>query len=103
MSKKYISLLSLFNTVYVETALVVCLPLPVFSEIEFYNSLLNKEKEKIKILISHRLVSCANCDRIIVLQKGQIVEDGTHKELINRNGIYRKMWDIENSMYYKTI
>lgn len=77
--------------------------LDVFSEIEFYKLFSKKEKEKIKILISHRLISCATCDRIVVLKEGKIIEEGTHKELLNSNGEYRKMWDIENSMYHKIL
>ncbi len=44
------------------------------------------------IVIAHRLSTIAKLDRIIVLGKGQIIEDGTHSELIKKNGMYAKLW-----------
>lgn len=34
-------------------------------------------------------------DRILVFDKGQIIEDGTHKDLIAKNGLYKKLWDAQ--------
>ena len=44
------------------------------------------------IAIAHRLSTIAAMDRLIVLDKGQIVEQGTHAELLERNGLYAKLW-----------
>ena len=44
------------------------------------------------ILISHRLANAVNADRIYLLQKGQIAEEGTHEELMNRGGSYEKLY-----------
>ncbi|NCU30191.1 ABC transporter ATP-binding protein [Candidatus Saccharibacteria bacterium] len=44
------------------------------------------------IVIAHRLSTIAKLDRIVVLDNGQIIEDGTHKQLIDKNGIYAKLW-----------
>ncbi|WP_070969100.1 ABC transporter ATP-binding protein [Vibrio sonorensis] len=47
---------------------------------------------KTVIAIAHRLSTIAAMDRLIVLDKGQIVEQGTHQELVNSNGIYAQLW-----------
>lgn len=43
-------------------------------------------------IIAHRLSTIMNCDKIIVLDKGRIVEEGTHDELLELQGIYNEMW-----------
>lgn len=43
-------------------------------------------------IIAHRLSTIMNCDKIIVLDKGRIVEEGTHDELLGLQGIYNEMW-----------
>lgn len=47
------------------------------------------------LVISHRLSTVINADLIIVLEAGRIVERGTHRELLNRRGIYAKMWELQ--------
>ena len=44
-------------------------------------------------LISHRISTVKRCDNIIVLQDGQIIEKGSHKELLNLGGIYAEMYE----------
>ena len=43
-------------------------------------------------MIAHRLTSVVNADQIIVVEEGEIAERGTHSELLEKNGIYAKMW-----------
>ncbi len=47
------------------------------------------------IVIAHRLSTIVHADEIIVLHKGEIVERGTHQELLEKNGAYRKLHDIQ--------
>src|SRR6478736_4114170 len=53
---------------------------------------LSKEKEQITVLIAHRLSTIMHADRIYVLERGQVVETGTHHELIEEKGLYYAMW-----------
>ena len=50
-------------------------------------------KGKTVLMIAHRLTSVTDADRILVIDKGRIAEQGTHKELSQRNGIYSHMWN----------
>jgi ABC-type transport system involved in cytochrome bd biosynthesis fused ATPase/permease subunit len=47
-----------------------------------------KSGEKTMIIIAHRLSTVINCKKILVFQKGKIVEEGTHEELLAKNGVY---------------
>ncbi|MFA5792151.1 MAG: ABC transporter ATP-binding protein [Candidatus Paceibacterota bacterium] len=53
-------------------------------------------KEKTTIVIAHRLSTIREMDRIIVIEKGKIIEDGVHEELIKKEGgLYKKLWDLQ--------
>ncbi|BGP25073.1 Iron-sulfur clusters transporter atm1, mitochondrial [Rhodotorula toruloides] len=54
-------------------------------------------KARTSIFIAHRLKTVADADLIIVLRDGRVAEQGTHGELMNRGGLYRAMWDQQNS------
>ena len=55
----------------------------------------NLMKNRTSIVIAHRLSTIQNADQIVVIDKGQIVEQGTHNELINLNGIYTKLSSMQ--------
>ena len=50
---------------------------------------------KTVIVIAHRLRTIANADKIVVLDDGNIVEEGTHDDLVSSNGLYRHLWDLQ--------
>lgn len=67
------------------------------------NALLKQfSKKRTTLVISHRLSTCTFCSRIIVLDDGRIVEDGTHEELLLRNGLYASMWKAQAEHYRVT-
>ena len=51
---------------------------------------------KTVIAIAHRLSTIARLDRLIVIDRGKIVEQGTHSELIRRNGLYAALWEHQS-------
>ncbi|KAJ6645051.1 putative ABC transporter ATP-binding protein [Pseudolycoriella hygida] len=59
--------------------------------------LVNFAKAKTSIIIAHRISTLLNMDRILVLDNGKIVEDGTHSELVAQNGLYAKMWSANSN------
>lgn len=54
-------------------------------------------EEKTTILIAHRLSTLLKMDRILVFDKGRIIQDGTHTDLIKADGLYKKLWDIQTN------
>ena len=52
-------------------------------------------KDRTTLIIAHRLSTVLHMDRILVFDKGCIVEDGSHNELLALNGIYKKLWDAQ--------
>ncbi|MDO6597045.1 ABC transporter ATP-binding protein [Oceanihabitans sp. 2_MG-2023] len=56
----------------------------------------NMMKNRTSIVIAHRLSTIQNADQILVMQKGEIAEQGTHKELMNKNGVYNKLVEMQS-------
>ena len=52
-------------------------------------------KDKTVIVIAHRLSTIMKMDRIIVLEKGNVVAEGTHQQLLEDKGLYQKLWKIQ--------
>jgi len=74
------------------------------SESEKYiqEALENLTREKTVIVIAHRLSTIKKVDRIVVLDKGKIIEDGSHLQLIKKNkGIYKQLWEIQVGGFIK--
>ena len=60
-------------------------------------ALKNENKHKTVIIISHRIATVKDADIIIVLEKGKITEQGTHRELIQHDGLYKRIYDIQSN------
>lgn len=65
------------------------------TEFEIQKALRPITRHKTTLVIAHRITSVQDSDRIIVLDKGKIIEMGSHDELIKHNGFYRKIFDIQ--------
>ncbi|MEO2160782.1 MAG: ABC transporter ATP-binding protein, partial [bacterium] len=52
-------------------------------------------KDRTALVIAHRLSTVQNADKIIVLEKGEIIEVGSHTDLYNKGGLYRRLYDIQ--------
>ena len=57
------------------------------------NNLYKISKDKTTIIVSHRISSIKNADTIIVLDKGEIIQEGTHTELVNKDGYYKELFE----------
>ena len=67
------------------------------SEKKVHHAIDNVIKDRTVIVIAHRLSTIINADKIIVMDKGRIVEQGNHLELINLDGIYKKLYELQYS------
>ena len=65
------------------------------TESDIQDSLWDLMQEKTTLVIAHRLSTLLHMDRILVFDKGSIVEDGSHEELLEKNGLYKKLWEAQ--------
>lgn len=73
---------------------------PLFED-QIFKQLYYNNKEKSSIAISHRLSNMTSADKIIVVENGRVVEQGSHLELIKFNGKYAKLFNIQAARYSK--
>ena len=69
------------------------------SECDVYESFDRLVGHKAAVYISHRLASCRFCEDILVFDKGQVVQRGSHSELERANGLYRELWNAQAQYY----
>lgn len=69
------------------------------TEYEIQKDLQNLMQGRTSIIIAHRLSTIMNADIIVVLKDGKIVQQGTHKELINQRGEYKELWNLQKGGY----
>jgi ATP-binding cassette, subfamily B, multidrug efflux pump len=65
------------------------------SELQIQDALAKVMHGRTSIVIAHRLSTIKNCDRIIVMRKGKIVEEGNHAQLLEQNGYYAKLYKLQ--------
>jgi ATP-binding cassette subfamily C protein CydCD len=70
------------------------------TEKQVLDTLFEIMRGKSSLLITHRLVGLENMDEIIVLDQGKIVERGSHNNLLKSDGMYHRLWDLQNKMLY---
>lgn len=67
------------------------------SEYNVYKNLFKSLNDKTMLFVSHRLLTCTMADKILVMDKGRIIEQGNHNELMEKNGKYAEMYRIQSS------
>ncbi len=67
------------------------------NEVQIQRAIDELVKNKTVLVIAHRLSSVMNADSIIVLDGGRIIEQGTHDELLTKNGRYAALWDEQQT------
>ena len=69
------------------------------AEADMYNKYYEMTKERSSVYISHRLASTRFCDRIILIEDGEITEEGTHEQLLAAGGSYAKLFEVQSKYY----
>ncbi len=69
------------------------------AEYQLFDNILKACRENTLLFISHRLSSVQNADHVFLLEHGQVKEEGTHRELMNRNGLYADMYQKQAENY----
>lgn len=65
------------------------------TEMKIKSNLTAEIQKKTSVIIAHRISTIKDCDQIIVLSDGQIVENGTHQELVSRDGFYARLYELQ--------
>jgi ATP-binding cassette subfamily B protein len=65
------------------------------TEMKIKSNLTEEIQKKTSIIIAHRISTIKDCDQIIVLSDGQIAENGTHQELVSRDGFYARLYELQ--------
>ncbi len=69
------------------------------AEIELYTKVLEKYRDRTIILVSHRLTATLLADKILVVNQGEIIESGTHTDLMKLHGMYQKLFNVQARPY----
>lgn len=90
--------ISIARAILKDSPIIILDEVTSYSDIEneskIQEALRNLLKNKTAIIIAHRLYTIKNANKIIVLNEGKIVEQGTHNYLMNKKGLYRHLWDM---------
>lgn len=73
------------------------------SEKLIQEALYKMNHSKTILLVAHRLSTVVYCDTIFVLDKGRVIESGSHRELLERNGQYASLWDLQSQIKQKPL
>ena len=89
---------------FFKDAQILCLDEPTAAvdaktEYQLFTKFENLTKNKTTILISHRFSTVRMSHKIVVIDRGKIVEEGTHRELMNKKGLYAKMFRLQAEGY----
>ena len=66
------------------------------TDIKIRQALKQRAKDKTTIIVTHRVSTAKDADHIIILENGKVSEFGTHQELVNKPGLYQRIYEIQN-------
>jgi len=69
------------------------------TEEKIFSEMINDNRDNMKVFITHRMSTAASADVIIAIENGRIAEMGSHKELINKGGLYAELWRTQAEWY----
>lgn len=69
------------------------------AEYELFRNIMNEGSDHTMLFISHRLSSVKNCDKVFMLEKGRLIEEGTHAQLLTADGSYARMYKKQAMNY----
>ena len=76
--------------------------LDALAEQAIYDQFAHLSQNKITVLVSHRLSSATTADKILVLNHGELVEEGTHRELMEKQGVYHELFSTQAKHYLES-
>ncbi len=68
------------------------------TDLQIRNALKQRDEKMTSIIITHRITTAKEADKIIVLENGKVSEIGTHEELAHKPGLYKSLWDIQGAL-----
>jgi len=68
------------------------------TDLQIREELRKRRNQATTLIVSHRISTLAEADRILVLENGRITAMGTHQQLIKTPGLYQRVYDIQNSL-----
>ena len=96
-------MISLYRTFYRNSEVLILdeptAALDPIAERNIFEKIDEIAKDKTVIYVSHRLISTMFCDKIVLLEEGRIQECGSHRQLMDRNGIYAELYRMQTGYY----
>ena len=68
------------------------------TDLSIRNALKNNNRKLTSIIITHRITTAKEADKIIVLEEGKVAAVGNHEQLSNQEGLYKSLWDIQGAL-----
>jgi ATP-binding cassette subfamily B protein len=71
------------------------------TDIQIRKALKKEWKNSTVFIITHRITTASEADKILVIDDGRIIESGTHQSLVRENGSYKRIWEIQSKIDFR--